>query len=300
MTKTVLILGASGKIGSHAAEAFALAGWTVRKFQRGKDDMAESARGQSVIVNGFNPPGYKNWATLVPRYTKEVIAAAKSSGATVIVPANVYVYGDHPGTWDESTPHRATTRKGRIRIEMEAAYREAAKDGVRSILLRAGDFLDPRRDGTMMSAVVLRQVSKGRLTTLGDPSVRRSHCYLPDWARAAVMLAEMRSALEAFEDIPFPGHTFSIAELAACAERVTGTEMEVVRFPWWSMYLVAPFWRTGRELLEMRYLFELNHQLGARRFRELLPDFRATASDVAMLAEFPDALRARASVAAPC
>jgi len=57
MEKTVLVLGASGLFGSHAAQAFAEAGWTVRRFRRGSD-MAAAAQGAQVIVNGLNPPKY--------------------------------------------------------------------------------------------------------------------------------------------------------------------------------------------------------------------------------------------------
>jgi len=40
----------------------------------------------------------------------------------------------------EDTPQRATTRKGVIRIAMERRLEEAQAQGVRSLILRAGDF----------------------------------------------------------------------------------------------------------------------------------------------------------------
>ena len=110
MTGTVLILGPSGKIGSHAARAFDAAGWEVRRYRRGTD-MTSAAQGVDVIVNGLNPPNYHDWARQIPAITAQVIAAARASGATVIVPGNVYVYGTAPGPWSEETPQQATTRK---------------------------------------------------------------------------------------------------------------------------------------------------------------------------------------------
>ena len=86
MTQTVLILGGSGKIGTHAAEAFWNAGWTVRQYDRSTDDMTTAAMGADVIVNGLNPANYANWAKNIPAITQQVIAAAKASGATVIIP----------------------------------------------------------------------------------------------------------------------------------------------------------------------------------------------------------------------
>ena len=44
--------------------------------------------GADVIDNGLNPPNYHNWAKLIPQITADVIAAAKASGATVLLPGN--------------------------------------------------------------------------------------------------------------------------------------------------------------------------------------------------------------------
>jgi nucleoside-diphosphate-sugar epimerase len=142
MTKTVLITGASGKVGQHAGRVFAQRGWTVRQYRRGTD-MTEAALGCEVIVNGMNPPDYHNWAEEIPRITRLHIAAARASGARVVIPGNVYNYGDDAsGLWSAQTPQRACSRKGRIRVEMEQAYRES---GVRVLVLRAGNFIDPER-----------------------------------------------------------------------------------------------------------------------------------------------------------
>ena len=61
MTGTVLILGASGHVGRHFGKAFLQAGWTVRTYDRARDDMIKQAAGADVIVNGLNPPNYENW-----------------------------------------------------------------------------------------------------------------------------------------------------------------------------------------------------------------------------------------------
>ena len=242
MPKTALILGANGKIGAHAATAFRNAGWEVRRYARGTD-MTEAAKGCDVIVNGLNPPNYNNWATLIPEITAQVIAAAKASGATVILPGNVYNFGTVAGPWDESTPQEPVSRKGRIRVDMEAGYRAS---GVRTIVLRAGDFIDPDRNGCAMTLIFLREIRKGRVTAIGDPDVPRTYCYLPDWARAAVLLAENRARLAIFEDVPFPGHVFTTMELKDHLEARLGRDLKLVRFPWLVMALAAPFFGNWR------------------------------------------------------
>jgi nucleoside-diphosphate-sugar epimerase len=279
MTKTVLILGASGNFGAACAAAFGAAGWTVRRYVRGTD-MGVAAAGADVIVNGLNPPDYHDWAGLIPKITAQVIAAARSSGATVIVPGNVYVFGDQPGPWSDTTPHRPVARKGRIRAEMEATYRAAVAEGVRTIILRGGDFLDPSRDTTVMRRVVLKGLSpdgtRGRLTALGDPDAVRAYAYLPDMARAAVALADRRGTLAPFEDVAFPGHAFSVNDLAREIGRATGRTPPIRRFAWWQIALLSPVWELARELREMRYLYDTPHRLDGAKFARLLPGFTAT------------------------
>jgi nucleoside-diphosphate-sugar epimerase len=283
MGGTVLILGGSGKIGQNASRAFAGAGWTVRRWTRGTD-MTSAAIGADVIVNGLNPPGYHDWARQIPAITAQVIAAAQASGATVIIPGNVYVFGDQGGTWSAAKPHRPNTRKGRIRADMEAAYRAS---GVRTIILRAGNFIDPDSDDDVMRLLLLRDIRRGRITRAGGADVMQAYGYVPDWARAAVMLAERRVDLDSFADIPFPGHAFTITELRAELEQALGQTLRVTAFPWWMMRLLSPFWELARELGEMRYLWDTPHRLSDETFSRLLPDFRPTDMKTVMRAGLP-------------
>lgn len=295
MTQTALILGPSGKIGHHFAAAFQAAGWTVKRYTRGQD-MTRAAMGCDVIVNGLNPPAYHDWKTLLPRITAQVIAAATASGATVLFPGNVYVFGDQPGPWSETTPHRPCSRKGEIRAQVEAAHRAAADAGVRTIILRAGDFLTPEVSDSFVDVIYLRAFQKGVITTLGDPDAPRAHAWLPDMARAGVMLAERRADLPAFTDVPFPGYTVSTSDLAQRLSRLSGRSLRVKTFPWWLFSVTGPVWELAREMAEMRYLYSTPHRLDDGLFKRLLPDFRATPLDDA-LAEIL-ALRAQSAKAA--
>jgi nucleoside-diphosphate-sugar epimerase len=287
MTGTVLILGGNGKIGHHCAKAFADAGWVLRHYQRGTD-MTQAAIGADVIVNGLNPPNYHNWAKLIPEITEQVIAAAKANGATVILPGNVYNFGNQGGIWSEDTPQRPVSRKGQIRMQMEARYRDS---GVQTIVLRAGNFIDPEGNGDIMQLFVLRNITKGQITVGGGPEVMQAWCYVPDWARAAVKLAQRRDQLARFEDIPFPGHSFTLTALKTTLEAHLGRPLRLSHFPWGVMRVAAPFWELARELGEMRYLWDTPHQLSPKKFQSLLPEFEATPLTQVMLAGLPAAMR---------
>ncbi len=280
MTHTVLVLGASGRFGRQASEAFARAGWQVRGFNRHRDTLTTAAQGADVIVNAWNPP-YYDWADQVPGLHAQVIEAAQLSGSTVIIPGNVYVFGpDTRVPWSGASPHRATNPLGLIRREMEEAYRASR---VRTIVLRAGDFIDTNASGNWFDAVMAKRLSRGRFTYPGNPDIPHAWAYLPDLCRAAVQLAEMRQVLPRYSDIPFPGYTVTGREMTAALSHVLGRDVTMKPMPWWQLQLARPFWKMAPHLLEMRYLWDTPHWLDGSFFNELLPDFTHTA--------FEDALR---------
>ncbi len=273
MQQAALILGATGRFGRNAAKAFSDAGWTVQKFDRRKDDLQSATRGVDVIVNAWNPL-YPDWARQVPELHHQVIAAASARDLTVIVPGNVYVFGaDTPGPWSAETPHLARNPLGRIRIEMEEAYRASS---VRTIMLRAGDFIDTAASGNWFDQIMIKHLRRGRFVYPGNPDIPHAWAYLPDLTRAAVALAEMRYTLPRFCDVPFAGYTLSGNEMAQALSRVAGHELTLKQMAWWPPQLASPFWRMAPHLLEMRYLWDTPHRLDGYFFDALLPEFKQT------------------------
>ena len=212
----------------------------------------------------------------LPQIARDVAAAAKASGATVIQPGNVYNYGGTPGEWDEHTPHNATTQKGKARIEMERILREAsAREGIQVIILRGGDFIDSEDSGNFIDFLT-GKLAKGRFIYPGRTDIPHAWAYLPDMARAAVGLAEIRGTLGGFEDVPFAGHTFTGEELRAAFSEITGRKLALAGFPWLMMKLLSPVWGLAREMQEMRYLWDVPHSLNGARMQQLLPEFEGT------------------------
>ena len=161
MNGQILVLGAAGRLGFAAAEAFRDAGWSVKGLVRpgaawrapqGIDvietnDRAvavKEARGTDIVLHALNAP-YTGWAQHALPLAYSAIEAAEQSGATLIFPGNVYNYGaGMPPVLDETTPMQPTSRKGKLRDEIELRLREASDRGVRTIILRAGRFFRAR------------------------------------------------------------------------------------------------------------------------------------------------------------
>jgi len=273
MSNTVLILGGHGRFGRNAANAFKARGWEVRRFDRKSENLWDAAWGADVIVNGWNPP-YPDWAAQVPKMTRQVIEVAKSTKATVMIPGNVYNYGaDAPSVYGVDTPHGAKNPLGRIRIEMEAAYRAS---GVQTIVLRAGDFIDTQTSGNWFDMMITPKIGKGIFIYPGNPEIEHAWAWLPDLARVAVDLAEMRDDLTAFTDIPFPGYTLTGQELCDAVEKAYGQPLRLKKMNWLPIRIARPFWPMAKHILEMRYQWNKPHRIDGATFNALLPDFGFT------------------------
>ncbi len=273
MENTVLILGPTGRLGRNAALAFENAGWEVRRFDRSKDNLWDAAWGASVIVNGWNPL-YPQWAAEVPGQTAQIIEVAKAGGATVIVPGNVYVYGAQaPERFAHDTPHLATNPLGRVRIEMETAFKNS---GVQTIVVRSGDFLDTEASGNWFDMIIAKPVAKGHISYPAPLDRPHAFTYLPDIAATMVALANKRGELAMFEDVLVPSFILTGTTLAAAISDVVGHPVRAKRMSWWPIQIASVAWPLGRALVEMRYLWCKPHHIDASRHAELCSDVAQT------------------------
>jgi len=285
MAKTVLILGSNGRFGRNAASAFTWANWNVVRFDRSVDTLPDAAWGADIIVNAWNP-AYPDWETQVPKFTAQVIATAKDTGATVLIPGNVYNYGaEMPVKLCETTPHTPTTRLGEIREAMERAYRDAS---VKTIILRAGDFIDTERSGNWFDQIITAKIAKGKITYPGELDAPHAWAFLHDLADAAVALADQADTLPTFTEVNFPGYTLTARELHAGLEAATGKALDLNQMAWWPVSLARPVWQLAKHLLSMRYLWDTPHTMASDTFEHLVPDFAPTPLVEALVASLPD------------
>jgi nucleoside-diphosphate-sugar epimerase len=281
MGKTVLVLGGKGRFARHSAEAFGSAGWVVRRASR-KDDLVQAAQGADVIVMGWHPPTYDLWAEQMPALHARVQEAAKASGALVLVPSNVYVFGEGSGPlWAADTPHAATNPLGRLRAEVDASY---ARSGARAVILRAGDYIDPVPSGNWFDRFMAARLAKGVFRYPGRPDVPHAWAYLPDLARAAVALLEEPARYEGVTEVLFPGYSLTGGEMAEALGRVAGRKVALRAFPWWQLQLLRPVMPVLAGVFEMRYLWNTPHRLEGSALQALAPEFVPTPLDEALRA----------------
>lgn len=309
MEQRALIIGATGGIGSEMARALLASGYRVRALHRDPEraraasaelgsvewvrgdamqasEVRAAARGVSVVVHAANPPGYRNWRGLALPMLESSILAAKSAGARLVLPGTVYNYGpDAPALIDESVPQRPLTRKGKIRVEMEQAIRGATESGLRALIVRAGDFFGPRAGNSWFSQGMVKPGHPLRSVVYpGRHGAAHAWAYLPDLARTIVALLDRDADLGRFETFHFGGHGFERGVEFAEATRAAAdlSNAPVRGFPWFALYLLAPFHETVREMIEMRYLWQRSLLLDNRKLVAFLGQEPHTPLDQAL------------------
>jgi hypothetical protein len=146
----------------------------------------------------------------------------------------------------------------------------------------------------MMDRVIPKDLARGRIVAPGNPEAPHAWVYLPDVARAAVALSDLRD-LPRFADIPSPG-TPSASTTLLPRSRQTGRTPRIAAFPGWQLRLAAPFRELARALLAMRYLRHHPYGLDGAARAALAPGLRQTAlTRIVAACRAPAATSARAA-----
>jgi len=285
----ILVLGAAGRLGYAAAEAFRIAGWSVTSLVRpgsahraprgtkivetiDRLEAIAAARGADVVLHALNPP-FKTWRRMALAQAYSAIEVAETAGATLMFPGNVYNYGaGMPGVIDETTPLQPTTRKGDIRAEIEQRMQEAAERGVRTIVLRSGDFFGSGR-GSWFDLVITKQLARNEVTYPGPLDVVHEWAYVPDLAAAMVRLAEKRERLGVFETFGFSSHAVTgrtLVDAIAKASARNSRDLKVRQMQWWMIKVLSPFFALPRELSELDYLWNVPHRIAGDKLKAMI------------------------------
>jgi nucleoside-diphosphate-sugar epimerase len=297
-----LILGATGSVGGGIARELLARGLAVRALVRDpaaararfgaaeglewiggdatdRDRLVAAARGTAAIVHGVNYP-YHLWRPHMVDVTANVVASAAAGGAAILFPGNVYGLGRQTGRpLGEDAPMQPCSRKGALRVELEAMLRAASETrGVRVLVLRAGDYYGPTVRNGLVDRIFGRALQGRRMQTFGRLDVAHQWAYMPDLARAAVDLMLRAEAPAPFEVVHFRGHVADPARgfLSAVATAAGHPGLGVQVLPWWLLRLAGLADPVVRELLELRYLWDESVILSGDKLGRLLPDYRDT------------------------
>jgi nucleoside-diphosphate-sugar epimerase len=234
---------------------------------------AEAARGAAVVYHCMNPAySTREWERLVPRYMENLIAAARTANARLVVLDNLYMLGRTSGKpMNEDTPMNPCSRKGEIRARAARLLFDAHRRGdVRATTARASDFYGPGGRLTHFGDVFWKPALAGKpAQMLIDPDAVHTYHYIPDVVEGLATLG-----LSAADDVEGRAWMLPCApagtgrELVARFSRAFGSEIRLARLPALMRHIAGAFMPILREIEEMMYQWQEPFIVDDRRFRE--------------------------------
>lgn len=200
--RTYLVLGA-GPIGRATASSLVRRGHTVKVGTRSGTAvegaqaltldatdtaaLTAAATGCDAVVICTNPP-YHRWETDWPPVIESAIAAAKATGARLVLMGNLYPFGKPTGPMSAATPEAPTEAKGRVRQQL---WRMLQASGVPAAELRASDYFGPHAGpGTQAGDRLFFPLLSGKTAwVVGRPDALHSWSFAPDIGECLAILA---------------------------------------------------------------------------------------------------------------
>jgi nucleoside-diphosphate-sugar epimerase len=242
----------------------------------------ESVSGASVVYQCVNPP-YDKWPEQFPAMQNNILNAAASAKANLIIGENLYMYGDTDGKiLTEDLPYAATTRKGKVRAQMANDALQAHRDRKINVAIgRGSDFFGPFVLGSAMGDRQFGFAVQGKKASLtGKIDVPHTFTYINDFGKALVTLAEDEQSFGEAWHVPNAG-PFTQQEFIVKVFKELGKVPSYNSMGKMMMRIGGLFIMEARESVEMMYEFEKPFIVDSARFEDAF-GWKATPSDDAI------------------
>lgn len=285
-TRTALVIGANGGIGSEVTAALLRRNWHVRTLVRtapkpkahllhdridwrtgdamSSDDVLNAARGADAIVHAVNPPGYRNWQELVLPMLDNSIRAAIVNKSRIVLPGTIYNFAPEAlANVTEDSPQQPITRKGAIRAEMEKRLENATENGAKALIVRAGDYFGAHAGNNWFSQCLVKPGKNvSAITYPGKKGIGHQWAYLPDVAETMAQLLDYDAKIEPFARFHMEGHwDHDGLQMINAIQHCAGHVLKTRRLPWPAINLARPFSSFCREIWEVRYLWQHGYKM---------------------------------------
>jgi nucleoside-diphosphate-sugar epimerase len=284
-TELHVIFG-TGPLGKWTARELARQGKRVRLINRSSGRAADLPEGAEVVkADAYDPrqtieltagatavyqcaqPAYHEWMKRFPPLQAAILEGAAAAGAKLIVPENLYMYGDPEGrTLTEGSPYRAHSRKGKVRLAMTDALATAQREGkVRVAIARGSDFFGPE-DSVSAGLIYWPALAGKAVSALGRLDQPHTFTYVADFGKTLATLGTHDEALGQVWHVP-SNPPITQAELVAMVQEAVGKPVKVQRATAPILWLVGLGNPDARELIEMLYEFERPFVMSSEKFQ---------------------------------
>ncbi|QMW00180.1 NAD(P)H-binding protein [Spirosoma foliorum] len=310
-TPTILVLGATGSIGYAVADNLLARRIPITILVRDRakaealfpdqstltiieGDVQDAAllnrisADKDVIFHGINYP-YNKWFGNMDTATQKIIDAAEQNHATVILPGNVYNFGNTAEPIRENSTPNPCTRKGQLRVEIEAMLEQAATAGrCRVMNVRLPDFWGPNVLNEGIKPIFENALTGKALPWIVNADIPHQSVYTKDAAEIIVRLllrdwsSRTQPTTTTAADKPYEVWNYggtTVPSMRAWFEQITSLTGKPLKVQLYSRFIISVlglFMPVLREVKEMLYLYENSILLDDQKVLALFPDFRPT------------------------
>jgi nucleoside-diphosphate-sugar epimerase len=265
----MVVLGAGGGLGRNVVEAAVRAGHDVCAFVRQvrgelfpatvrviegdanrQDDVTRALQETDTAFFCLNPR-LARWLEDFPPLLITATTAARETGARLVFPANVWIYGPgRPGQLvSETRAPSPTSQRGRLRAAMEQSLRDS---GCRYCMVRLPEFYGPHV--VTLTALAFRAALRGTRTFWPGPlDVEVEFVFMPD---AALALVEVGAAEDIDgESFHLPGIRTTPREFIAAVYRTAGAPVRALAVPTLVLKLAGWVNATARAAADFAHLW---------------------------------------------
>lgn len=288
------VIWGTGPLGMAVMRALTTKGETVRMVNRsGKADVPpnvkvvaadaynpdsarEACQGATAIYQCAKPP-YHEWPQKFQTLQANILEAAASAGAKLIIGENLYMYGEVPNRpMTEDLPLVATTRKGRTRAQVAEAALAAHRSGkVQVTIGRGSDFFGPGVVESVIGERAFLPALQGKTASLvGNIDLPHTYTFINDFGKALVILGEHNEALGQVWHVP-NAETLTTRQFMTIVFEEIGKPLKMSGMGKLMMRIGGIFVVGARETVEMMYEFEKPFIVDSSKFERAFGE-RAT------------------------
>lgn len=229
---------------------------------------------------------YSVWAVEWPKIMSNFIHASKINKFKIIFFDNIYLYGPSPlkNPIEEDHPRTPPSKKGQVRLDVANMLESAISGGeINAVIARSPDFYGPNVKNSMLYISAIENILKGKKPQfVGNPSTKHNYIYLPDAARALVVLANDDAAYGQTWHLPTSLATFTTTDLLDKAAKICGQKPGVQVISKLGVKILKLFIPILREVEEMTYQTEHDYNFSSQKFEKAYPAFQITDYDAGL------------------
>jgi nucleoside-diphosphate-sugar epimerase len=239
-------------------------------------EQARAATQGAVVVYNCAAPAYnaKVWETQLPKLWENILGAAVSAKAKLVIGDNLYMYDNVAGPIHEGLPHSATTRKGKARAMVAETMLKAHQDGKTQVTFgRGSDFFGPyATEQSHLGSRVFPALLKGKpVSMIGNIDVPHTLTYIEDFGKALVILGEHEAAFGQAWHVP-NAPTRTKREVLELAARLANKPLKVNIMGSTMLRIGGLFVPAAREVPEMLYQFNQPYIVDSSKFVKAFGD----------------------------